>query len=120
MKFLTSHCSIVCSHCSIVCLIAKNELKMIEFSSYLKLNEIHTVDSPFNQDPKNIIFSREALISGEGRSENLKEMGNNRNISVVQIGGGQFRKRISAPTPWYQNPCDATIFPHTRPNFRKK
>ena len=40
---------------------------MIEFSSslILKLNEIHTVDSPFNEDPKNIIFSREALISGE-------------------------------------------------------
>ena len=35
-------------------------------------------------------------------------------------GGGQFRKRISAPTPWYQNPCDASIFLHARPNFRKK
>ena len=29
---------------------------MIEFSSSLKLNEIYTVDSPFNEDPKNIIF----------------------------------------------------------------
>ena len=53
---------------------------MIKFSSSFKLNEIHVVDSPFNEDPKNIIFSREALISGEGRPENLGKMGNNRNI----------------------------------------
>ena len=39
---------------------------------------------------------------------------------VMQIGDGQFRKRISVPTPWYQNPCDASMFPHARPNFRKK
>ena len=38
-----------------MCLIAKNGLKMIEFSSSLKLNEIHVVDSPFNEDPKNIV-----------------------------------------------------------------
>ena len=38
------------------------------------------VDSPLNKDPKNIIFSREALISGEGRPENLGEMGNNKGI----------------------------------------
>ena len=64
LKFLNSHCSIVCSYCSVVCLIAK----LIEFSSSFKLNEIHVVDSPFNEDPKNIIFFREALISGrDGR-----------------------------------------------------
>ena len=43
---------------------------MIEFSSSLQENEIHMVDSPFNQDSKNIFF-REALISGEGRPKNL-------------------------------------------------
>ena len=49
---------------------------MIKFSSSFKLNEIHSVDSPFNEDPKNInIFSREALISGEGRLENFGKMG---------------------------------------------
>ena len=53
---------------------------MIKFSSSFKLNEIHRVDSPFNEDPKSIIFSREALISGEGLPENLGEMGNNRDI----------------------------------------
>ena len=29
---------------------------MMEFSSSLKLNKIHMVDSPFDEDPKNIIF----------------------------------------------------------------
>ena len=53
---------------------------MIKFSSSFKLNEIHRVDSPFNEDSKNIVFSREALISGEGRLENLGKMGNNRDI----------------------------------------
>ena len=52
---------------------------MVKFSSSFKL--IHSVDSPFNEDPKNVIlFSREALISGEGRPENLNKMGNNRDI----------------------------------------
>ena len=80
LNFLNAYCSIVCSYCSVVCLIAKSELKIIEFSSSFKLNEIHEVDSPFNEDPKNIIFSREAVISGEGRPENLGKMGNNRDI----------------------------------------
>ena len=53
---------------------------MIKFLSSFKLNEIHVVDSPFNEDPKNIIISREDLIPGEGRSENLWKMGNNRDI----------------------------------------
>ena len=53
---------------------------MIKFSSSFKLNEIHTVDGHFNEDLKNKIFSTEALISGEGRSENLGKMGNNKDI----------------------------------------
>ena len=36
LNFLNSHCSIVCSNCSVVSLVAKNKLKMIEFSSSLK------------------------------------------------------------------------------------
>ena len=53
---------------------------MIKFLSSLKLNKIYLVYSPFNEDPKNITFSKEALISGEGRPENLGKMGNNRDI----------------------------------------
>ena len=67
LKFINFHCSVVCSYYSVVCLIPKRELKMIKFSSSFKLNEIHIVDSPFIED---LIFSREALISGEGRAEN--------------------------------------------------
>ena len=81
LKFLNSHCSIVCGYCSVLCLTAKRIVKNDKISSSFKLNEIHRVDSPFNEDPKNIIFfSREALISGEGRPENLGKMGNNRDI----------------------------------------
>ena len=80
---------------------------MIKFSSSFKLNEIHTVDSPFDEDPKNIIFSREALISGEGRPKDLGKWAITGTSIVMQIRGGEFRKSISAPTPWYQNPCDA-------------
>ena len=56
-------------------------------------------------------------MSGEGRLENLGKMGNNRDIIVIQIEGGQFRRRISAPT---LGTCDASIFLRARPNFRKK
>ena len=80
LKFLNSHCSIVCGHCSVFCLMAKSKLKMIKSSSSFKLNEIHVVDSPFNEDSKNIIFSRKALLSGEERPENLGTMGNNRDF----------------------------------------
>ena len=47
----------------------------------------------------------EALISGEGRPENVGKMTGT--YIVMQIGGGEFRKSILAPTPWYQNSCDA-------------
>ena len=78
---------------------------MIKFSSFFKLNEIHKVDNPFNEDPKSIIFSREALIPGEGWLESLKKTGNNRDIyCYANRGGGEFRKSILAPTNWYQNP----------------
>ena len=50
---------------------------MIEFSSP---NEIHMVDNPFNKDPKNINFSQGGPNLEEGRSENLRKMGNNRGI----------------------------------------
>ena len=68
---------------------------MIDFSSSLKLNKI----SPFNEDPKNIIFSREALISGEGRPENLGKLAITGTSIVMQIGGGQFRKRYQPLPP---------------------
>ena len=77
LKFLNSHCSIVCGHWSVLCLMAKSKLK---YDQIFKFFQIHTVDSSFNEDPKNINFSREALISGEGRPENLGKISNNRDI----------------------------------------
>ena len=53
---------------------------MIKFSSSLKLNEIHVVDRPFNENLKNII-----LILGKGQSENLGKIGNNRDIFKTGI-----------------------------------
>ena len=44
---------------------------------FFELNEIHIVDSEHHKD---IIFSREVLISGEARPENLGKMSNNRDI----------------------------------------
>ena len=45
---------------------------MVKISNASYENEIHMVDSPFNEDSKNINFlAREALNSGEGRPENL-------------------------------------------------
>ena len=87
---------------------------MIEFSSSLKLNEIHIID--FNEDPKNIIFSQGGPNLGEGRLENLEKMGNNRDIYCYANQEWSISKE-KYPTPWYQNPCNASIF---RPNFREK
>ena len=51
---------------------------MVKISNASYENEIHSVDSPFNEDSKNItLLARKALISG-GRSENLGKMAKNR------------------------------------------
>ena len=65
---------------------------MIEFSSSLKLNEIHVVDSPFNEDPKNIIFLQGGPNFVEGQSENLGKMGNNRDIYCYANRGWSISK----------------------------
>ena len=44
------------------------------------------VNSSFSEDPKNTIFSREALISEEVRPENLGKMSNNRDIYSLSPG----------------------------------
>ena len=72
---------------------------MIKFSSSFKLNKIHRVDSPFNEDPKNIIFSRDALISEEGWLENLGKMGNNRDIYCYANWGVANLERAYQPLP---------------------
>ena len=52
---------------------------MVKISNASYENEIHRVDSPFNEDSKNIILlAKEALISGEGWPENLGKMAKTR------------------------------------------
>ena len=52
---------------------------MVKISNASYENKIHRVDSPFNEDSKNIIFlAREALISGEERPKNLRKLAQNR------------------------------------------
>ena len=53
---------------------------MTKFSGSFKLNEIHMVDSSFDEDPKNIIFFQGGPNFGKGRSGNLGKMGNNKDI----------------------------------------
>ena len=72
---------------------------MIKFSSSFKLNKIDTVDSTFNEDPKNIIFFKEALISGEGRPENVGKMGINRDIYCYANWGWWILKENISPYP---------------------
>ena len=53
---------------------------MIKFSSSFKLNEIHRVDSPFNEDPKNVNFFQGGPNFGGGTAGKFREIGNNRDI----------------------------------------
>ena len=64
LKFLNSRCFIVCS---VVCLVAKNELKHDRIFKFFEIKRIHEVDSPFNEDPKNVIFFQRGPNFGEGR-----------------------------------------------------
>ena len=65
---------------------------MIQFSSSLKLNEIHKVDSPFKRGSQKYIFSREALSSGEGQWENVGKWAITGASIVIQIGGWSISK----------------------------
>ena len=60
--------------------------KWVKISDASYENEIHKVDSPFNEDSKNIFFlAREVLISGEGRPKILEKMAKTRETFVMQI-----------------------------------
>ena len=52
---------------------------MVKISNASYENELHGVNSPFNEDSKNIVcLAREVLISGEGRPENFGKMAKNK------------------------------------------
>ena len=48
---------------------------IFKFSSFFKLNEIHTVYSPFNEDPNNINFFQGGPNVGGGVAGKFKENG---------------------------------------------
>ena len=99
LKSLNSNCFIVCIYCSVVCLTVKGELKIIKLSNSFKLNKIDIVDSPFNENPKNIIFSRENIISREGWPENLKIMANNGHLLLCKSRVVNFEREYQPLTP---------------------
>ena len=55
---------------------------MIIFSSSFKLNEIHIVDSPFNEDPKNIIFFQGGPNFGGGTTGNFDPPANSETRTI--------------------------------------
>ena len=61
---------------------------MIKFSSSFKLNEIHVVDSLFNEDPKNIIFFQGGHNFGGGTAGNFLEKRAITGTSIVIQTGG--------------------------------
>ena len=65
---------------------------MIEISDASYENEIHRVDSPFNEDSKNMYFlARDSLISGEGRPENVGKVAKKQgNLLLSKLGNCQF------------------------------
>ena len=70
---------------------------MIKFSSSFKLNEIHIVDSPFNED---LIFFQGGPNFGGGRPENIGKMGNNRDIySYANLGVMNFEREYQPLSP---------------------
>ena len=53
----------------------KSGSKMVKISNASYENEIHSVDSPFNEDSKNIIFfGQGSPNSGGGTAEKFREM----------------------------------------------
>ena len=65
---------------------------MVKISDASYENEIHKIDSPFNKDSKNTFFlAREALISGEGRPENLGKWPKTGKPIAMQIREGQLQ-----------------------------
>ena len=72
---------------------------MIEFSSSLKSNEIHIVDSLFNEDPKNISFFQVGSNFGGGTAGKFREMGNNKDICCYANWGVVNFEREYQPLP---------------------
>ena len=64
---------------------------MVKISNASYENEIHRVDSPSNEDSKNIFFSQGCLNFGGGTAEKFRENGQKQgNLLLCKLGSGQF------------------------------
>ena len=64
---------------------------MVKISNASNENEIHRVDSPFNEDSKNIFFCQGGPNLGGGTAEKFREMAQNRETYFCKLGSGQFQ-----------------------------
>ena len=65
---------------------------MVKISNASNENEIHRVDSPFNEDSKNIFFfCQEGPNCGGGAARKFRENGQKQgNLLLCKLGSGQF------------------------------
>ena len=80
------------------------------------------VDSPFNEDFKNINFFQGSANLGEGWPEYFGKISNIGDINCYANREYSILKDNVRPYPWYQNPCDASTLIHARPqlNYQTK
>ena len=72
---------------------------MIQFLISLELDEIHMVESPFIEDPKNIILCQGGSNLGGRRDGKFREMSNNRDIYCKANRGWSISKENISPYP---------------------
>ena len=64
---------------------------MVKISNASYENEIHRVDSPFNEDSKNIIFGQGGPNFGGGTARKFSENDQKQvNVLLWKLGSGQF------------------------------
>ena len=86
---------------------------MVKISVTSYENEIHTVDSPSNEDSKSVILCQRDLTFWGGMAGKMQEMLKNWEFCCLQMKGWS----ISLCTPWYQNRCSAFICLQVGPNY---
>ena len=100
----------------------KKWVKMVKISNASYENEIHRVDSPFNEDFKNLIFFCQGG-SNVGERDCWKILGKwpkTRKSIVMRITEWSVLIGILASIPWYQSLCIALVFLYVGSNYLLK
>ena len=96
-------------------------VKRVKISNASYENEIHRVNSPFNEDSKNIFFCHGGPNFGGRRARKFRENDQKQeNLLLCKLGSGQFQYEILVSTPWYQNFCITLVLLHVRSNYLLK